>query len=330
MAAREILMAVIESSYGTAKTTPSLGTDSCYFRLDQDNAFTGEMRPMIETIPYGGGMTVAADDFSDADECGGELNVLLYPGIWSELLLKWAITPVNTGRTAPWTTTDASSLMPVGDLASMSFYHAFQLPSGIYERNRYSGAKCTRWRLSASSDQRAWRLSASFVAIKSVGNARDASTDPDATEFPLPAETDYPIGPYLFSHLGSGTGTVKIGTTRTFVRGLTIGAENSLNPSRYLSRYIQTCLFTGRSSTAEAVLRTDALTDRDAFRALTAQDSEFKVDNGTKTVKVDFHNANTITNYQRDLASGREYAHSLTVRNKFSQSQATDLTLTTT
>ena len=57
MASRRFVRACIESSYGVAKVTPSLGTDCCVLRLPDASSFKAEMTPSIEYIPYGGGRT---------------------------------------------------------------------------------------------------------------------------------------------------------------------------------------------------------------------------------------------------------------------------------
>lgn len=339
MAAREVLMVVIESSYGTPKSTPSLGTDKFYMRLDTANSFTMEATPVQSSIPYGGGYNVEADTVSDTVQCTGNFSFLVYPGVWSSTLLNWAITPINAGRTTPWTTTDASSVMPVGDLASLSFYHAILTEDGsTYKRTRYAGVKCNDWSLTASEqgDARMWRLTGSASAIRPLGNPWDSSTDPDATEFPLPADADYPTGPYTLSHLASGTGTLTIGsgagTSRTAqAMSVTVSARNTMASHTYTTRFPVTNHFLGRASQCVATMRYKASPDdRGSARSLTAQTMNFLIDNGTHTVGLNFNGNNVIRPYVRDLPMTDEYQQTLTLVNRYSTSAGGDITLTTT
>jgi hypothetical protein len=330
MASRQVVLACIESSYGTAKSTPALGTDMAYLRLPTDDAFTAEMVPLINLVPHGGGLNVPGDAVAEAYALAGELVTPLYPGIWTTLLMGAAGIPINSGRTAPWTTTDASAVMPVGDLASLSFYEYMLFPAQTTERNRHAGCKFSRWSLSCSEQQRALIFRGSFLGIRSIGNAQESTTDPDATEFPLYTEGDLPTGHYHFGHMASGTGTIKIGSARVKIESLTASCENYLDPKRYASSYLQTCEFVGRQLTVQAVVKLESMTDRDAFRALTAQDCEFKWDNGSHTLKVDMHDANIITSYKRQFSSRQPNKAALTVTSKWSTAQAADFGITLT
>lgn len=339
MAAREVLMVCIESSFGTPKATPSLGTDKFYMRLDTANSFTMETVPVQSSIPYGGGYNVEADTVSDTVQCTGNFSFLLYPGVFSSTLLNWAITPINSGRTVPWTTTDSSSVMPVGDLASLSFYHAYLTEDGsTYRRTRYAGCKCNDWSIAATEqgDGRMWRLTGSMTAIKPVGNAWDSSTDPDATEFPLPADTDYPTGPYTLAHLASGTGTITIGSSSGTNRvaqamSVALSARNVMASHTYSTRYIVTNHFLGRASQCVATMRFKASPDdRASARALTAQTMNFIIDNGTHTINLDYKGNNVIRPWTRNLVPTDEYQQTLTIVNRYSTTAGTDIALATT
>jgi hypothetical protein len=328
MASRQVVQACIESSYGTAKTTPAIGTDAAFLRLPTDDAFRAEMTPMLNLVPHGGGLDVPGYGVAEGYALAGELVTPLSPGIWTTLLMGAAGIPINSGRTAPWTTTDAGGVMPVGDLASLSFYEYMLFPSASVERNRHAGCKFARWSLSCSEQQRPLVFRGSFVGIRSLGNAQDASADPDATEFPLYTEGQLPTSHFHFGHMGSGTGTIKIGSARTKVESLTISCENNLDPRRYASNYLQTCEFTGRKLTVQAVVKLESVSDRDAFRALTAQDCEFKWDNGTNSIKVDLHDANLFTSYARQFSNKVPNKVALTIASLYSTANATDFTVT--
>src|SRR5262245_7600260 len=153
MAAREALMVVEETSFGTPKTTPTLGTHKFYMRLHQQAAWDPSAVPVHIPILYGGGSATQAEAVSDQVTTTARFAFLLYPGIHSAHLLKWAMTPINSGRTTPWTTTDAAGVMPVGDLASLSFYRAYLTEDGTtYRRERWAGMKCATWELSCQQE----------------------------------------------------------------------------------------------------------------------------------------------------------------------------------
>jgi hypothetical protein len=335
MPVREILMPCIETSYGTAKTSPVLGTDRFYMRLSEGNAFTVEAKPVQLPIPYGGGNAFEGDVVSDQVEVKGNFAFKLYPGIFSSILLNWAITPINSGRTAPWTTTDSGGVMPVGDLASLSFYHAIMQEDGAtYTRTRYAGAKCDTWELAAqeTGDGRIWTLSGTMTAIRPVGNAWDSSADPDATEFPLPAEANYPTGPYVFGHLGSGTGTVTIASNRAAsCKSLRIRGTNKFGPNWYTSRFLTTNRWLGRDVTADVGLRYRVSpNDRTSFRALTALACNFKIDNGTNAVQINFNARNRISDWARETPQDQEYGQTLNLVNRWDPATASDINLTIT
>ena len=57
---REYLMMTTESAYKTATssaiTWPTTSANTFYVRLDGENQFTMRPRPVMVTVPYGGGM----------------------------------------------------------------------------------------------------------------------------------------------------------------------------------------------------------------------------------------------------------------------------------
>lgn len=122
---REFLMIVEEGSFKTPVVSPVVWTtgttyglsnySAAYLRLDDGNAFTMRPRPAgTVTVPYGGGFPVPAYMTSDKQALVGSLKVKLTVGL-APLLLSWAGVRINSGFTAPWTTT--SSL--AGDLAKL-------------------------------------------------------------------------------------------------------------------------------------------------------------------------------------------------------------------
>jgi hypothetical protein len=336
MAAREFVRIGIESTYGVTKTSPVLGTDMFYMRLDREGAFAPSPAPNVVEIPYGGGFVTKADEADDTVGVPFRFQFRLFPGLYSSTLLNWAITPINSGRTAPWVTTVGSnSELPVGDLASLTFYHAVLKEDGAtYDRKKYLGCKCTDWELSAqeTGDGRVWTISGNGRAQKVVGNPWDVSADPDATEFAAPADTDYPTAPYVFGDLGRGTGTVTIATNRAATcYQLRMRGRNTLAPNFYTGRFLFADRFCGREVTAEVGLRYKASPDdRLSFWSRTQLSTEFLLDCSTNTIKIDFNAKNTILPWERQLPLDREYMQMLTLKNSWDPALGTDITLTTT
>lgn len=333
MPSRRAVAAFIESAYGVTKTTPVKNTDYFFLRLSQQAAFSAEFAPQSQAVPYGGGRVSPALDISDVYLAPFKFATLLYPGLQTTTFLNWAITPINTGRTAPWTTTDAGGVMPAGDLASLSFYRMFQAPDGSYAREKWLGCKADEWELSfmEGATGRPLVLTVSGKGIKCIPNTVIAgdSTAPDATEFPDPAEADYPTGPWLFSHLTGATGTAKIASARTQIASLKFAGKNAMDPRTYESRVLQLNRFHGRTVTADIELRYKPTPDDVAsYQSRTVLDSEFILDDGTHTLKLDFNGQNRLTQFERDEDDGKEYGRKLTLTNYWDPTAGGDVGLT--
>jgi hypothetical protein len=319
-------MLVKESSYGTAMASPVAGTDSLYTRLVDGNAFGLIADPVITQVAYGGGYDVPAEYISDFTEVKGGLTTNLYAG-QAAFLMGWALARINTAQTSPWTTTE-----PPGDLASVTAYHATQRSDGSYKRTKYTGVKCTSFRIEASRGSPIWKVSLDLVAQKYVGNTYDGSSDPTTTEFPDPAETDYPTNPYLFIHssggllLGSGSGTV-----RSQYESLALAVANTIDARPFESRFLQVAAFRGRRSTLDVALRLKATPDDDAaYLALAAQRAQLTLTNGANSVVINFQGNNFLSRRARDLPLNKVFMRTLTITNAFSQSAANDLSYTVT
>jgi hypothetical protein len=321
--AREFLWIVKESALGTVMTSPVAGTDSIYIRLIDGNSFTMTTEPVFEEIPYGGGFAVTAEALSDHYGCKGHLKTKLYPA-QAALLLSLLAARVNAGQTTPWVTTE-----PPGDLASVSVYHAIQFSDGTIRRKRYAGCKAAGGRIEVSRQSTTAMLKLDLQACRSYGNAMDSSSDPDATEFPAPSETDYPTGPYTFKNTST---KLKIGTTRAQYESISIAVQNALDGRWFEQSYLTVNKFCGRKTRLDAELYFKPSPDnRAAYEALTAQDAELTFDNGTHTAKVDFNGQNTIMKLDYNLPLNQAFTEKLSLTNRFDPSTpALDLTLSFT
>lgn len=318
---REFGMAVIESAYGTAKTSPVAGTELVYMRLDGDDSFTVTADPVEQEIARGGGFAVGALMFASQTAVTGRLQMKLYSSqalFW----LNWLMARINTGQTSPWTTTE-----PVGDLASLSLYHAYAGPDNVtYKRTRYAGCKATGFTLSASDQSPFWQLSIDITAQRPVGNAQDASSDPNATEFPAPTDSQLPTDPYLWRHTTFSLG----GSARTELSSFQLQVRNTLDPNYYTSRFLTALNLRGRQATFDAnvLLRLTTPDDRASYEALSALASTLALADGTRTTTFQLRGNNRPTQATRQLALGRTYKWQLQGRNLWDGAAAEDASFT--
>lgn len=330
MAAREFLMIVQETAYGTPVAVASrvIGTNAFYLRLSDANSFTMQSAPVVGQIMYGGGLATPACSFSDQVTCTGQLSGILYAGPYAKMIADWGLTQINSGRTTPWTTTDAAGVMPPTDLASVSIYHAIQRSDGTLDRRLYTGVKVLSGSVSTSSQDRLAKFSLQIQGIRDDMNAAGVIAHPDATEFPEPTETDMPCGPYLFSHT---SGKLKIGTARTMYDSISIAWTSAMAPKWFESKYVQLNKFCGRNTKLSANLYMKATPDDlAALQALTKQDVELTFDNGTHTLKFDLNTNNLFATLGRDLPLNSTYAWNATVQNYYDSSTSSDIVVSST
>ena len=312
--AREFLMLLRETSYGTPDLTtgaPTAGSFA-YVRLDDDNAFTPREMPTLVAIPYGGGLDVDALDVADYNEVKGQLQLKLCYS-QASLLFGWLVSRINSGRTTPWTTTDASSVMPPGDLASLSIYHAKMRSDGTYERKRYAGCKASNWSLTVNRQGQVASLSIGIVGQKAEGNEADSSSDPDATEFPAPSDSDFATDLALFSHTSGG---LKIASVRTLYESITLQSTHKLGAGAMEAKHLSYLLFTGRETTLAAKgLYKASPNDRTALESRTAQDVQLVLTDGSHTITLDLNTNGRVNQLADDLSKGNAYMQEATVKS---------------
>lgn len=320
--AREHLLLVEESSYGVPALTtgaPSTGRFS-WIRLDEDNAFSLRMVPDRGKRMWGGGLAVPGQTYADTYTCKGSLRLAVAYS-QADRLFKWCTGRVNSGRTAPWTTTDASGVMPPGDLASVSLYHAFQRADGSFKLNRYAGCKVASWNFECSREQPVGMLSMEIQAQRRLGNAKDGSSDPGTTEFPYltVADTVYPTDLVLFSH--SSTRFSVGGSARSLYSRASIRCTNTLDPNFFESNFLQLLNFFGRSTMLECKnLLKASPDDRTAFEALTAQTVSLAYSNTTNTLTFTMNSKNYFDGLDDDFAMGAAYEQGWRIENYYDAS----------
>lgn len=319
--AREFLLLVKESALGTVMTSPVAGTDSILIRLTDGNSFDLNQDNEYEHIMYGGGLAITAESVTDHYSCKGNLKTKLYPS-QAAFLTNWGLQRINSGQTTPWVTTEVP-----GDLVSVSCFHAVQQSNGTFLRERFSGTKVANFNLDVSRDSTTATLSMDLVACRKYPSASDGSVAPTLLEFPDPAETDYPYGPFTFSSTG---GLLTIGTTRTQYNSLSLKAANKLDGQWFETKYLSLNQFHGRETTLDVDLYFKvAPADRTSYEANTTQAASigFASSVAGQSMLINMNAQNTITGLKRDLPLDRAFMQKLTLMNRFDPAAVAALTV---
>ena len=318
---REFLMVVKESAYGTVMGTPVVGTDSFWVPLVESNSFDADMVPDVVETPYGGGVDAPGEAYAGTWTTAGTLQCLGYPAL-AKFLAAAAINRVNDVGTSPWTTTE-----PPGDLASLSVYHAFKYRSGTVCRRRLAGGKIASLTMSCSRQDPRLKLAVELVFQKEVGNPVDASSDPDATEFPGPDDADFPTGPFTFQHTKGNL--LLAGTALASYDSVSLKVVNKLDPQPWENHYNGTCGALGRETTLDAALLLKATPNlRADMAALTKKSVSLEFDDGASSLKVSMGARAYLQKAPRDLPLGKEFQQKATWRGLWDTTNDTDLTLT--
>lgn len=296
MAVREFLLIAQEAAYNTAASIV-VGTNAIIVRLDQDNAFTMRPNPVRVVIPYGGGVAVAGAHVSDKTEVKGNLSIVLCAS-QASFLLGWAATPMNSGQTAPWTSTE-----PVGDLASCSVYHAIARSDASIDRSLYTGVKVASMKLASTSEAQTWRLDLGL-------QGSTLQSDPSAGTFAVPTDSEYATDFYLFSHLASGLTVV---SSRTSILEASVNRTNKIDAQWFENKYANIIRYFGHDSTLDAkLLYKPSPDDRAAYETLAQETVTFELNNGTHTDTFTFQQANVLTAVDDDLPNDKIYTQKIT------------------
>jgi hypothetical protein len=317
--AREYLMMVEESSYGNPALTTGAPTTGrfMWIRLDEDNSFSLRQVPDRGKRMWGGGLAVPGQTYADTYTCKGSLRVALCYS-QADRLFKFCTTRVNTGRTAPWVTTDAAGVMPTGDLASVSLYHAYQRSDSTFKLNRYAGVKANSWNFECSRESPVAMLSMELQAQRRLGNPKDSSTDPTTTEFPYLSVNDsvYPTDLVLFSH--SSTRFSVAGNTRSLYSRASLRSTHTMDPNFFESNFLQSLNFFGRSTTLECKnLLKASPDDRTAFESLTAQNVSLAFSNTTNTLTFTLNAKNYFDGIDDDFSMSQAYEQGWRIENYY-------------
>jgi Phage tail tube protein len=329
---REFLMAVEESSYGTAVASPTIWTTSTtyglanaqayYARLPGDDQFTMRMEPTGQVyVPYGGGVATDAFVACDKQVCQGQLTIHLSIG-QAPFWLSLCGVKLTSAGTVPWTYGSGT----VNDLASVSIYHGIIEFDGTVKRALYPGCKVEAWQLSCSESSTIATLTMHLRGQKVTGNSFDSSSDPSAGTFPVPSDNNLPVDPYEWIHT-SGEVTIG-GTARTAITELNISCNNTLAYSYYNSRYIQYLLMTGRKMAIASKLQyVSAVNDRQNYYTLATEALSVGFSNGTHSLTVGCNSTNVYDPLKDNLPLASTYWQSMTSKNMWDVVAGSDFTL---
>ena len=179
-----------------------------------------------------------------------------------------------------------------------------------------------------SSKSTSAMLTLTLTACKCVGHSLDSTSDPDATEFPAPAESAYPSGPYTFKHTASG---LKIASTRTAYDSIALKVDNTLDGQFFESTGLSVLQWCGRKTTLDVdMYLKPSPDDRTSYDANTALDSELTFNNGTKTLKFDLNDKNHITKLPYATPLNGVYMQKLSLMNRFDPATGNDIVISYT
>ena len=314
----EFLRIIKESAYGTQKGSLSAG-DSAYVRLTENNAFAMRPVPTMRKVAMGNGFATQAYTVADQYVCEGALQLILC-GSQAELLLNWGLSRINSLQTTPWTTSEQAC-----DLASCAVYHGILRDDGTIKRTRYKGVKVHSVRIASAASNGLVMLTLGLRAQKFDGNAIDSTSDPDATAFPAPADTDFPTDPFLHRHL---TMTVASSAV-TYCNSIELNVTNTMSINYANSAFLKFDRLRGRQSTANGnFIYTASPNWRSDFTAITARAASFAWANGTNTVTIDYNANNIVGALTDNLVAGQVYEQNVTWENQWDTSASEDISFT--
>lgn len=319
---REFLQITKESALGVKKTTPVRGTDQIAIRLEDGNSYTPRATPVTVPVMYGGGYNVEADTISDKMEVKGTLKTTLCYS-QASLLLGAALSKINSGQTAPWTTTE-----PANQYASVWIDHAiWRDDTGTYKRTAYPGCKFDAGNFAVSEDSQKMTVSLDVLGTKYQGNTFDSSVDPTALEFPQPDDDEYPTDYVLFIHSNAAL----LIDTVAFLKykSLNFSWQNNHVVEYFANRFVQQQRSWGRKLKLDSDVHLVASPDfRAAFQTLAAKDVSVAFTNGTNTLTLDFQGNARIEGLDDDLPLGTNYMRRMSIGSRFDTAAGTDFSFT--
>lgn len=310
--AREFATLTIESAYGTpTNANATINTTYIPLRLNEGSAITVRRAPVVQTVRTADTLNRRSFIVNERHTVAGQIKCLAYvPQM--PLLLGWALTPIDSGQTAPWTTTERPN-----DLASMTLDHAIEDPvSGTVTKYRYTGLKVRSGSLVFDN-----QTDMGVLTLDVVGKTTGSTT------FSEPADTDYPAAVYCLQDLT----TIKYGSSTTNIRSLSLSWTNDLAARHDESPGLASCRLRGRTVDFMSALLYKISPDRrDAFINQTVQDCEFEFTSGANTMKFEFAGTNYISGLNDQTPLAEEFEQEITVGSFYDTTANTDFAISFT
>jgi hypothetical protein len=303
---REILKIWKETTYGTfpAPSTPVKNTDYVVIELSDSNPYTVRVKPKQKTIRTANSRNRLGKLYSTQYDLAGNLQTFAYPEQMPFLL---AAACTLTSNEIPSYTVDHAVIM---DDASNTVVYS-----------RHLGVKVANFDLNASADDQAVKLQ-----FQLIGKNTATIT---ITDFPVPAQTEFPVGrPYCFVDLAS-PGTMTLSSSRSEFAGFNLTVKNHLDTPFFEAPYIGRAKWCGRDITWTNKLLYKTAADRTNYEATTATTCSAKFDNGTNSVLFNFSTFNYATAVDDDLGTDKLYYQNISWVNSWNASAGADLVITT-
>ncbi len=342
---------------GIPSTASGAGNYSGFYaRLDGGDSFTMRPRPVMASVPYGGGFAVPAFTVSDKQVLEGTYKTKLYAGAFTQMLLQLACQQVNSGGyvggsgvVAGWQYGPAagSAGNQCGNLPSVSIFHAIQKSDGTYKHRLYYGVRVKSWNFTLSENSTIGDLTLQLTGAYAAGNpfAYGNSVDPTAQTYAVPATVpvfnttttpstwcapstqNYPVNPWLFLNTCStggtgGNGSVTIGTgagtARTTFQSLAMSCTNHLMTRFWANRFVQVSQLCGRDLTVSLQSwYTGSPDDRTEYEKVDSQLATIVLGDGTHSITFTMNANNIIKTLEDSLPLSDIYTQSMTLSSQF-------------
>lgn len=293
---REFAVLTIESAYGTIQTSPTLNTQFIPLRLNEGNAVTVRRSPVRQVVRTADTRNRRAFQISERHSVAGQIKCLAYVA-HMPLLMRWALTPINSGQTSPWTTSEQPN-----DLASCTLDHAIEDPTnGTITRYRYTGLKVESGSLTFDNQTDMGVLTLNVIG-KTTGS----------TSFAVPTDSDYPATVYCLQDLT----TIGLGGTTTNIRSIALNWTNDMAARFDELSSLASCRLRGRTVDLTASLLYKISPDRRTqFNNQTALTCEFTFTNGSNTMVWDFYDNCTLSSVGDQTPLAEEFEQELTAES---------------
>ncbi len=295
-------------------------------RLSSADSFRVMTTPEFWEIMSGSGFAVPA---LQGTETTGLAATLTVPLCYSQasFLLGAAFTRINSGQTSPWVTTEIA-----GDLASFTADYGWTNVDGTIRRKRFLGCKIVTTELSGSRDSQLVMATFGIIGSTPQGNSFDASSDPDGTALPEPADSVFPTDPVLFEHARSGLHINNV--ARSNFQSLSFSVQSKCKAYFDESRFANLIRMNGRTTTLSGNSRLKASPDdRATYEAATnlIDANTLVFTNGTHTITLDLQGKNFFTSIGESFPLDEEIYFGWSIKNQLDTSETgnnPDFTLT--